>query len=85
MSRLAGFLALTLGLLAALPAVAQTPVIVGPGGINQGRDCKFVRFCNGRSNCTASIYACRVCQLVPARCTVGTAGRVCQRMACTWN
>lgn len=87
---LAMTLVLAGALAAAVPALAQTPVIVGPGGsINQGRDCQVVRVCrtgpDGTRRCNVGSYACRVCQFVDARCTVGAPKAVCKRALCTWN
>jgi hypothetical protein len=57
-------------------------------GIDPGRDCQTVRTCDfsrtGRVRGCLSSYTCRVCWMVPARCTLAGYRR-CQRVVCTWG
>lgn len=69
------------------PALAQE----GPGGtIVPQRDCQSIvtcRFAKGGSyrGCISS-YSCRVCNFVPAKCTIGRSrGKVCNRLRCSWG
>lgn len=73
---------------AAMASLAQAQQ--GPGGqVNPERDCQTVVACNftkgGSYRGCISAYSCRVCKLVTARCTVGSAQKRCQEFRCSWG
>jgi hypothetical protein len=76
---------LACGLLGLAPweAAAQPP------GFNPGRDCQTLLTCRytrgGLYRGCLSSYSCRVCRMIPARCSIGPGSRVCHRMECTWG
>jgi hypothetical protein len=69
--------------------VAPWPAAAQPAGINPNRDCQTLLTCRytggGDYRGCLSSYSCRVCRLVPARCSIGPGSRVCHRMLCTWG
>lgn len=73
-------------MLGATGALAQQ----GPGGlVDPQRDCQTVLTCNfkrgGSYRGCLSSYSCRLCRMVPARCSVGNRRGVCQQVRCSWG
>lgn len=83
----AGMVAVALvAMLGAAGAAAQQ----GPGGlVNPQRDCQTILTCNfkrgGSYRGCLSSYSCRLCRMVPARCSVGNRRAVCQQVRCNWG
>jgi hypothetical protein len=69
--------------------MAPWPAAAQQGGFNPNRDCQTFVTCRytggGVYRGCLSSYSCRICRMVPARCSIGPGSRVCQRMQCTWG
>lgn len=78
-------------LAAMLAGIASAAAQQAPG-VNPQRDCQTLRTCNwsrsGSWRGCLSSYSCRVCKLVPGRCSIAGSSpsqKTCMRMRCTWG